>query len=304
MNQLAREKNTNELKSIYEVDTGDACNCICSCGKDLRAKNKGKSKDKPLLPKQKNAYFAHKPGEIDCGETTIHLLAKEVLKQTKKLRIYYLAEEKDELVTKSKIIEFKIVETEKAYPNENEIRIRPDVTTIDENSIPLFVEFCVTHPVDKEKKEEIIKIGINTIEIYLDFIEFETIKKDDKPNFFEMQEFLENYPKTKCKWIYNSEQDDLVKKIIVLQEQKVIDELKTYEEKLKEYKIYYETYIERVNKYTWNERFNEFRNNDFNIIEEKSKELSICKVKLKEEELKLKNLTRHWSREFAHIKSA
>ncbi|HXD92435.1 MAG TPA: hypothetical protein VNX01_04440 [Bacteroidia bacterium] len=238
MIQLARDKNTGNLKTIYEVQSGSNCGCICSCGKDLIAKNKGKSIDKPLLPKQKNAFFAHKGDCEYSGETTMHLLAKEALKKSKKLRIYSLVEKESELITKFEIIEFDTVEIEKNYPNENVIRPDAILKKTDKNKKEkvLFVEFYVTHIIDKEKTEKIKRIAESAIEIDLNFIGFNPIK-DDKPNLAEMQAFLESYPERNSKWICNIKRDDLIERKIASQEQKVIEASKAWEEKSKEYKI-------------------------------------------------------------------
>ena len=147
-----------EIVSIFRVPTGEKCNCTCpECGEELVAKNKGKSEDTTLEPNQKAAHFAHASGK-ECefaGETAIHLLAKEVIKKSKRIKIYYEHPEGIELGLKDEIIEFDIVETEKEYSN-GEITIKPDAT-LKKGNTTLFLEFFKTHQVDEEKREKIEK---------------------------------------------------------------------------------------------------------------------------------------------------
>lgn len=77
-----------QIVSIYEVPNGIECNCKCPiCNNDLIAKNKDKYPNQNLKLGEKIAHFAHSNGS-DCpnaGETTLHLIAKEVLADLKKL---------------------------------------------------------------------------------------------------------------------------------------------------------------------------------------------------------------------------
>ncbi|HEX7412660.1 MAG TPA: hypothetical protein VF411_01350 [Bacteroidia bacterium] len=213
MLQLAFDNETKKLVSIYQVDTGTDCNCRCSCGEPLIAKNNGKEKDKPLLPNQKDAHFAHKG---DCGETDIHLLAKETLKQNKKLRIYYYKKEDNSIVFKSKTIEFDVVEIPSKLFIKDKDKIIPDAILKkkdrEEKERTLFIEFKYTHEVDTLKKEKIKRIGINTLEIDLTLNDINPIKEDGTPNLSEMQTFLENYGELEYDWILNNEDDELSKK--------------------------------------------------------------------------------------------
>jgi len=67
-----------ELLTASEVERGLACNCVCpACGHRLQS-HQGK---------QRNPYFSHYRGS-DCGagyETALHLLAKDILLEEKKI---------------------------------------------------------------------------------------------------------------------------------------------------------------------------------------------------------------------------
>lgn len=196
MVQLAYDKITNELKTINQVARGLKCNCKCSkCGKDLVARKGIKNEHS----------FAHYTNTACEGETDLHLLAKDVLKKNKKLKINFYVKKEYDLEPKAEIIEFDLVETEE-YKSEGGDRIKPDATLKKGDNI-LFVEFLVTHPVDEKKKEKIKRIGIKTIEIDLNSIE---PIKDNAPNVSDMQLFLEKSI-TFREWIFNSELEELFK---------------------------------------------------------------------------------------------
>ena len=68
-----------ELVFVDDVPNGNACGCFCpKCKEPLMARNGGK---------KNQHHFAHSP-ESNCQgsyETTLHLLAKEIIKEEKKM---------------------------------------------------------------------------------------------------------------------------------------------------------------------------------------------------------------------------
>lgn len=88
--QIAECAETGEMKSIYEVANGKACNCILPGTQvGLIARNKGKAQGQQLLPGQRIAHFALVKGANPqhAIESTIHKFAKRVFAQTKTLRL-------------------------------------------------------------------------------------------------------------------------------------------------------------------------------------------------------------------------
>ena len=75
---FAKQKDTGRIVGIDEVESGLKCNCVCPhCGARLEAK-KGK----------KNIHhFAHSENTETsfCSESALHLAAKEILKEERKI---------------------------------------------------------------------------------------------------------------------------------------------------------------------------------------------------------------------------
>lgn len=162
---------------IDDVDRGKACNCICpSCGHPLIA-NKGDSKQD---------YFSHASGS-ECGagyQTALHMIAKDILLEEKKLLLPKLVIKPDDTVwkkgtkgkfvtlVKAKIWEFDTVTLEKKLGD-----IIPDVV-LELGEKKLLVEIKVTHGIDEVKLAKIEALGISTIEF--DFSQASrVISKDD-----------------------------------------------------------------------------------------------------------------------------
>lgn len=75
---------TADKKSAYidDVPNGKKCACLCAeCGGSLVAKNKGKIKVH---------HFAHASGNdnIKCSQTALHLLAKAIIVEEKRVPIF------------------------------------------------------------------------------------------------------------------------------------------------------------------------------------------------------------------------
>lgn len=149
---------------VDDVERGLACNCICpGCGHRLEA-----HKGDIIAP-----YFSHYRGS-ECGvgyETALHLLAKEILLETKCLLLPKLrAIPSKELlrvgttakpvwvVQENTRITFDSVALEAALGD-----IIPDVI-LELRGQKLFVEIKVTHGVDAEKLAKIHALNISTIE--------------------------------------------------------------------------------------------------------------------------------------------
>ena len=216
--QVALYKNKTP-KSIYEVKTGIACNCICPiCLSPLEAKNAGKEWDKPLKPGQKIAHFAHSDGSNCKGasESIIHRVAKEVLKETLSLKLpalhYKGVKLKDALIFNfDSCIKEGRIETDNTF-------IQPDAILL-KNKTELYIEFYKTHLVGESKIEKIKILNKSTIEIDLNEI---PILKDGKINKNDIKNYLINSENSRW-WLHNNQIDRLYKehiKILSKDEQK------------------------------------------------------------------------------------
>lgn len=159
------ENDAGDLVHILDATRGRACGLICpDCRGELIA-NKGEIKA---------PYFSH-ASRIECdqaGETALHLIAKEIIEQSGKLRlpvakVYGL--DGYEIVRKAEEVNFTRVEVEPFYPG-----FRPDVVGIKEvtrdgkaTAHRLLIEIFVTHKVDEEKLARLERNGETALEIDL-----------------------------------------------------------------------------------------------------------------------------------------
>lgn len=145
----------DRLVSIDEVERGLACNCLCPhCGAPLNAK-KGTRRVK---------HFAHHR-LMDCNhgtETALHLMAKNIVAQTRKVFVPYIPKTEYDFSQQGRIITFEKAELEKALSSS----IRGDVILHRGNSY-LNIEIKVTHEVDLDKTVELFNLGIPTVELDL-----------------------------------------------------------------------------------------------------------------------------------------
>ena len=154
----------NRLMYINDVPNGLECNCICpGCKEKLIAKNDGKVREH---------HFAHASNKecITGYQTMIHLLAKDIIEA---MKIFPMA------------LNGKYLSACEIYKevNLNQFGFVPDIfgfipITDGPNiigKIPVIIEIFVTHKVDEEKKNKIIKAGIPAMEIDLSNVEFSTI---------------------------------------------------------------------------------------------------------------------------------
>jgi len=154
-----------ELKHVLNVENGISCNCVCpNCEHPLVAKNN--------LANIKIAHFAHHSGkECDGGiESALHLLAKSILQNTKRLTLPnfhsdYNLKNNNSIERKFEEIVFDEIIIEKQVEIGNE-RIVPDAIG-KKNGQKIFIEFANTHFVDENKKQKIKKMEFACIEIDL-----------------------------------------------------------------------------------------------------------------------------------------
>lgn len=177
------------VMKIEDVVSGLKCGCVCSaCGEPLVAK-----KGKKMMH-----HFAHHTGHnCEYGyESSLHLAAKEILLQTKRMILpaVYISfpdsYKKDELVCPAKEIPIDRVELERRFGD-----IIPDVVVY-AGGKQFFIEIYVTHCIDDEKLAKLKKADISTIEINLS-------KKTNMTSVNELEALLLGESEEK-KWKYNS----------------------------------------------------------------------------------------------------
>lgn len=151
-----------EGNSVYidDVPNGAKCNCHCAdCGGELIAKNNGKIK---------HHHFAHANGNDSpkCSQTALHLLAKKVIAEEKRIPIFSNGN-----------IEFANVDFVEQEKNLGDIK--PDLYA-EHNGAPIAIEIFVSHAVDGIKFNKIQEHKLTTFEINLSQLNYET--KDDVKN--------------------------------------------------------------------------------------------------------------------------
>lgn len=165
---------------ISQAVRGKACNCVCpSCGSTLLAR-KG-----PQNP----AHFAHE-GDRICGgylETLLHKTSKQIIKESHTIRLpslaLYTLDTNGRIKSKHSIVEVsnqfvsydQCIEEE--YIHTEDITIRPDLI-LKKGERPLLIEIAVTHHIDSEKEEKLIKSGYSALEIDLSWVGIDFDYKD------------------------------------------------------------------------------------------------------------------------------
>lgn len=165
--QLYKALKSGAIVHVSDVDRGLKCGCICpNCGAALVAK-KG-----PL----RSSHFAHF-NAVECdlataAETALHLLAKQILKEERRLwlppaqvivtnRDISGREHSKSRKLDSKTIDLGEVEIEAPVgPFWIDVMARPQ-------GRPLAIEIRVTHSVHKEKIDYLCDHGVSTLEIDL-----------------------------------------------------------------------------------------------------------------------------------------
>lgn len=144
------------LVHVDDVAKGAKCACHCPhCDAPLYAKNAGT---------QREHHFAH-AHEHECEgayESSLHLLAKEILQETG--RIMLPKSNSGHFPTGS--VRIRNVEIEKW---DDSYGIRPDAEGIMDNGEGLLIEFYVSHKVDGKKRQIIVDNHLKCIEIDINY---------------------------------------------------------------------------------------------------------------------------------------
>lgn len=189
MAELTYGLKDGELIHISEVERGKNCGCTCPhCNGELVAR-KGDVREN---------HFSHLSG-ADCGygqETALHILAKEILLEAKKMTIpeVYVdvpnSRRKKEIIAPAQEIMIEKVNLETRMRD-----IIPDVV-VTAGGKQFLVEIYVKHRIDTTKLKKIERLGISTIEIDLS-------KENLKLSKETLEGILLNDDKRK-KWKYNA----------------------------------------------------------------------------------------------------
>lgn len=166
------------LVHVDDVAKGMKCGCHCPhCDAPLYAKNAGRIREH---------HYAHAHGHECEGayESSLHLLAKEVLQETG--RIMLPASQSGRFP--SGLVSIHNIQVEKW---DEKYHIKPDVEGIMDNGERLLIEFLVSHKVDGKKRQTIVDNHLKCIEID---INYQALDKT------ELKEFLSGSSKDR-KWI-------------------------------------------------------------------------------------------------------
>lgn len=190
----AISKTTKQLAFVNHVPNGNECGCICPhCGQPLCAKNNGEER----VP-----HFSHINNK-DCEgaiESALHMMAKEVLEKNKCVLLPSLSNPK-----KRELLHFDYVEVESHNMSTN---LRPDSIGHYDNGKTMWIEFKKTHAVDDTKKDKIILLRQNCIEIDL---------KDCELNPNSVQEYITKNINNR-KWICNVDYGEVESREFLIKE--------------------------------------------------------------------------------------
>ena len=161
------------ISEIKPEDRGLRCNCICpGCGAPLIAN----------LGKKKQRYFSHKGDACDFAaaqQTALHMLAKEIIEEHKKLLFPGITVKRDSYIKGIKdsrvyarvplSIEYKkpfMVTCDSVSLEKKLSNIVPDII-ISARGHSCLIEIAVTHFVDEEKARKVKEVGLPLFEIDL-----------------------------------------------------------------------------------------------------------------------------------------
>jgi hypothetical protein len=249
--QIAECTLTGEWKSIFDVESGQACHCVIP-GTDvpLIAKNKGKWAGQMLEKGQKSAHFSIVAGANPqkAVESAIHKFAKLVLAQTKEIRLPQIDESKDwyrkvELALSAVIpvelpsseIEYYLMEGTKNASTllrdrfkahvhrfgdiqlelkleSSEGTIIADAVGYNEGITRVLIEFHFTHPVDAKKASIIEQMNRSCMEV--DLSNFVQLTEDGKLNREGMIAGLQGEFGFQRRWIHNAKQERLEDEVL------------------------------------------------------------------------------------------
>lgn len=168
---LGLNKTDGKIYHISEVENGIACNCKCPvCGTDLIAKNRGQIVE---------YHFQHANSQ-DCThgyETALHLLAKQIIAEEKKIKIPC---DKLEINPTNNIdpevvkrYKKEIIFFEERYLNVDEVKLEnrvddiiPDII-VDIAGKKIFIEIIVSNPLTEEKIQKVKNLNYSLLAIDL-----------------------------------------------------------------------------------------------------------------------------------------
>lgn len=145
------------LVHVDDVAKGMKCGCHCPhCDAPLYAKNAGQIREH---------HFAHAHGHECEGayESSLHLLAKEVLQEAGRIML----PPSNSGAFPSGLVRIHNVEVEKW---DDRYGFRPDVEGIMDNGERLLIEFLVSHKVDGKKRQIILDNHLKCIEIDINYL--------------------------------------------------------------------------------------------------------------------------------------
>jgi hypothetical protein len=205
------EKDSGKLVFVTKVPNGLACNCLCpECQAPLVAKNK--------LTNKKAPHFAHASGKACVGgglESAIHLLAKDILLESRRLftppyHFDYNINNLDSLYKPGELVRFdEVLLEQKVFVREDEDYFIPDAIGIIKGR-QLFIEFARTHFVDEAKKWKLKQSGVASIEIDLRHL---SLSRE------EIQFALEHAEPVKY-WLTNPKLDSVYRRELLARKQK------------------------------------------------------------------------------------
>lgn len=195
------------VSELTDLERGKACNCICPvCRKQLVAK----------LGPHNQWHFAHDGAEcnlVAAQQTALHMLAKEIIESSKKLRFPGISIKKDDYCNdiedfrvqaeipssieyrKASVVNCDSVSLEKKISS-----IVPDIM-VTAKARKCLIEVAVTHFVDEEKEQKIKEIGLPLFEIDLSNLYNSEFSREELA-----EEVLFN-PSNRT-WIFNPRYDD------------------------------------------------------------------------------------------------
>lgn len=146
------------LVHVDDVAKGMKCCCHCHCphcNAPLYAKNAGEIREH---------HFAHAHGHECEGayESSLHLLAKEILQETGRIML----PQSNSDAFPSGLVRIHNIEVEKW---DDHYGFRPDVEGIMDNGERLIIEFLVSHKVDGKKRQTIVDNHLKCIEIDINY---------------------------------------------------------------------------------------------------------------------------------------
>ena len=159
---FAKSNKTGRIVSVFEVERGLACGCVCpECLNPVEA-CKG----------PKRFYFRHGKSSIgnrpcdNPGESALHEAAKQIFKESTeiwlpKMEIYCGNQVSSIMIKGETVFQIQEVNIEKQQQS-----IRPDITISNGND-QLNIEIFVTHKVDEKKTAKLAENNIPTLEIDL-----------------------------------------------------------------------------------------------------------------------------------------